>query len=70
MTTRQRYSLFFHYNNVLMLKSVDKEKFIEAIEQGVIYVDFDARTGYNHGTKFRIKSKNIPMLYAEAIKVV
>jgi len=39
-------------------------------EQGVIYVDFDARTGHNHGTKFRIKSKNIPMLYAEAIKVV
>lgn len=67
---RQRYSLFFHYNNVLMLKSVDKEKFIEAIEQGVIYVDFDARTGHNHGTKFRIKSKNIPMLYAEVIKVV
>ena len=53
-----------------MLKSVDKEKFIEAIEQGVIYVDFDARTGHNHGTKFRIKSKNIPMLYEEAIKVV
>ncbi len=70
MTTRQRYSLYFHYNNVLMLKSVDKEKFIEAIEQGVIYVDFDARTGHNHGTKFRIKSKNIPMLYAETIKVV
>ena len=31
-----------------MLKSVDKEKFIEAIEQGVIYVDFDARTGQEH----------------------
>ena len=70
MTTRQRYNQYFHYNNVLMLKSVDKEKFIEAIEQGVVYVDFDARTGHNHGTKFRIKSKNIPMLYAEAIKVV
>lgn len=70
MTTRQRYNQYFHYNNVLMLKSVDKEKFIEAIEKGVVYVDFDARTGHNHGTKFRIKSKNIPMLYAEAIKVV
>ena len=48
----------------------DKEKFIEAIEKGVIYVDFDARTGHNHGTKFRIKSKDIPELYKEAIKVV
>jgi len=37
---------------------------------GKIYIDFDARTGHNHGTKFRIKSKDIPMLYAETIKVV
>ena len=69
-TKREAGDQYFHYNNVLMLKSVDKEKFIEAIELGVIYVDFDARTGHNHGTKFRIKSKDIPMLYAEAIKVV
>lgn len=67
---REGSNQYFHYNNVLMLKSVDKEKFIEAIEKGMIYIDFDARTGHNHGTKFRIKSKNIPMIYAEAIKVV
>lgn len=69
-TKREGGSLYFHYNSVLMLKNVDKEKFIEAIENGVVYIDFDARTGHNHGTKFRIKSKDIPMLYAEAIKVV
>lgn len=70
MTKREGDTQYFHYNNVLMLKSVDKEKFIEAIEQGFIYVDFDARTGHNHGTKYRIKSKNIPMLYAETVKVL
>ena len=69
-TKRENGSQYFHYNNVMMLKSVDKEKFIEAIEQGVIYVDFDARTGHNHGTKFRVKSKDIPLLYKEVIKVV
>lgn len=53
-----------------MLKKVDKSKFIKAIEQGIIYIDFDARTGHNHGTKFRIKKKDIPMLYAEAIRVI
>lgn len=53
-----------------MLKSVDKEKFIEAIENGAVYVDFDARTGHNHGTKFRIKSQDIPKLYSEAINIV
>ncbi|MBQ8676547.1 MAG: MvaI/BcnI restriction endonuclease family protein [Bacteroidaceae bacterium] len=62
--------LYYHYNNVLMLKSVDKEKFIEAIENGAVYVDFDARTGHNHGTKFRIKSQDIPKLYSEAINIV
>lgn len=69
-TKREARSQYYHYNNVLMLKRVDKEKFIDAIEQGIIYIDFDARTGHNHGTKFRIKNKDIPVLYAEAIKVV
>ena len=69
-TKREGGCQYFHYNNVLMLKNVDKEKFIEAIEQGIVYVDFDARSGHNHGTKFRIKSKDIPMLYAEAKRVV
>ncbi len=70
MTKCEEGTQYFHYNNVLMLKNVDKEKFVEAIEQGFIYVDFDARSGHYHGTKFRIKSKNIPMLYAETVKVL
>ena len=69
-TKREAKNQYYHYNNVLMLKNVDKDKFIDAIEQGVIYVDFDARTGHNHGTKFRIKNKDIPCLYAEAIKII
>lgn len=69
-TKREGRTNYYHYNNVLMLKGVDKSKFIDAIEAGVVYVDFDARTGHNHGTKFRIKSKDIPMLYAQAIRVV
>lgn len=67
---REKDSLFYHYNNVLMLKNVDKAKFIDAIDKGIIFIDFDARTGHNHGTKFRIKSQNIPMLYADSVKVV
>ncbi len=63
-------TLYYHYNNVIMLKCVDKYKFIDAIEQGIIFIDFDARTGHNHGTKFRIKSKDIPCLYAETTKIV
>ncbi|MBD3285392.1 hypothetical protein GF359_03115 [candidate division WOR-3 bacterium] len=39
------------------------DKFLNAIEDGRIYVDFDSRTGHNHGTKFRIHRGNFPSLY-------
>jgi len=61
---------YFHYNHVLMLKKVNMDKFIDAIEKGVLYVDFDARTNHNHGTKFRINFKDIPMVYDEVIKII
>lgn len=54
---------FFLYNYVLKLSNLDQNKFIDAIRQGKIYVDFDARTGHNHGTKFRIRYNDIPLLY-------
>ena len=50
-----------------MLKSVNMDKFIDAIEDGFVYVDFDARTGHNHGTKFRINFKDIPKVYKEVV---
>ncbi|HZW87192.1 MAG TPA: MvaI/BcnI family restriction endonuclease [Gallionella sp.] len=56
---------FFHYTDILMLKGLSQDKFIDAIEGGRIYVDFDARTGHNHGTKFRIHKNLIPELYQE-----
>lgn len=42
--------------------------FIEAIEKGIVAIDFDARTNNgrglrNHGTKFRIKYDNLRHLY-------
>ena len=57
----------FLFNEILMLKKFSLEKFIDAIESGDVYIDFDARTGHNHGTKFRIRDKRIPDLYAESI---
>lgn len=43
------------------------DKFIDALENNLIYVDFDARTGHNHGTKFRIRECNIHELYDRVI---
>lgn len=54
---------YFMYDYVLKLSHFDKDHFIKAIQEGKVYVDFDARSGHNHGTKFRIRYTDIPLLY-------
>lgn len=56
----------FHYTRFMMLKGFSQEKFIALLEAGDILVDFDARTGHNHGTKFRFKNSRLPDLYEDA----
>ena len=55
---------YYHYNSIMILSSFSLDNFIKAIEDGVILVDFDARTGHNHGTKFRIRQGNWNLLYS------
>lgn len=54
---------YLKYEDIRMLSTFSMHKFIDAIEKGIIYIDFDARTGHNHGTKFRIRENNIHLLY-------
>ncbi len=56
-------NLHFHYKEIFMLQSLDKKKFIDAIANGDVYIDFDARTGHNHGTKFRLRGRSLIDLY-------
>ena len=58
-------TLHFHYQDIYMLKKFDLNKFIDAIESGSVYIDFDARTGHNHGTKFRLRRELFINLYTE-----
>lgn len=60
---------FYHYTKVTMLQKFKFEGFLQALEQGNILVDFDARTGHNHGTKFRLRQNCLPMLY-ETVKTI
>ncbi|MGB8226240.1 MAG: MvaI/BcnI family restriction endonuclease [Sedimentisphaerales bacterium] len=61
---------YFSYNTIFMLQDFDGEKFISEIENGNIYVDFDARTGHNHGTKFRVKNiKVMKLLYKNSREI-
>ncbi len=32
-------------------------------------VDFDARTGHNHGTKFRLRQNFLPRLYKSVVEI-
>lgn len=71
VTAEERYRdshLYVRYNDIMMLSGFKIEKFIEAIKNKQLLIDFDARTGHNHGTKFRIKPDAIPYLY-ENVKI-
>lgn len=57
---------YFLYDYVLKLSGFDQDKFIETFRKGKLYIDFDARTHHNHGTKIRIHFNDIPLLYRNA----
>lgn len=60
---------FFKYNAFEAYIDPTLDKFLSLVDSGAIYVDFDARSGHNHGTKFRIKPIFKTDLYQEFIKV-
>lgn len=59
----------FKYEEFAAYMNPSIERFLQLMEDGYIYVDFDARTGHNHGTKFRIRPNRKNDLYAEHISV-
>jgi hypothetical protein len=54
---------YFRLNRLLVLQSLDLNRFVGALENGAILIDFDARSHHNHGTKFRIRQDSIPGVY-------
>ncbi len=56
------------YDSARLYKEPQITRFIDAIERGVVAIDFDARTTNgsglrNHGTKFRVNSADLHTLY-------
>lgn len=60
---------YFRYDSLYMLSEFSFEKFLSCIEEGVVLIDFDARTGHNHGTKFRIRQGSWSKVYNDVRKV-
>lgn len=61
---------FYNYSKVMMLQKFSFDGFLNQIEEGNILIDFDARTGHNHGTKFRMRQNCLPNLYEEATVIL
>lgn len=60
----------YKYSKMMMLQGFSFEGFLRAIEDAKILVDFDARTGHNHGTKFRLRQDCLPMLYGKVTTIL
>lgn len=56
---------YYLYSKIMMLKGFNLDGFLQGLNEGYVYVDFDARTGHNHGTKFRLRQDKFPMLYKD-----
>ena len=59
----------YRYSRAQMLSTFDFDALLTALELGTGYVDFDARTGHNHGTKFRVRVSALPGLYKSAVTI-
>jgi len=53
----------------MMLQNFNFKRFLAAIENGIILVDFDAKTTHNHDTKFRMKPNMWPHFYENETQV-
>jgi hypothetical protein len=60
---------YFYYREAWMSEHANLDRFLNEIEKGNVLVDFDARTGHNHGTKFRVRQRAYPNLYKQSEKV-
>lgn len=55
---------FFWYTKATVLEGFSFEGLLRSLEDGVVLVDCDARTGHNHGTKFRLRQDARARLYS------
>jgi len=66
----ERKKEFYKYTKITMLQGFNFESFLKAIKKAKILVDFDARTGHNHGTKFRMRQNALPALYKKSKVII
>lgn len=66
---RERGQEFYRYTRILMLQDLAEDRLIDALASGIIRIDFDARSGHNHGTKFRLPQVELPSIYDQVFEL-
>ncbi|MEW6142519.1 MAG: MvaI/BcnI family restriction endonuclease [Chloroflexota bacterium] len=59
---------YFLYSELYILSGFSFDRFLDCVRSGTILIDFDARTGHNHGTKIRIKQGHWRDLYSDIVR--
>mgnify|MGYP001235550852 CR=1 FL=1 len=59
----------FMYTDALLLSNFLPKKMEELFNKNALYVDFDARTRHNHGTKFRVDVKYLKDLFEKSVSL-
>lgn len=63
-TTGQK---MFYYDEAFIFSGFKICNLVELFNTGGLYLDFDARTRHNHGTKIRVKKDRLPELFDSCI---
>ena len=61
---------YYNYNRAMFLHGLNPQKLYDLFASGSVYIDFDARTGHNHGTKLRISVNALPSIFDDSELIV
>ena len=59
----------FLYESATLFTGFIPSQIERLFDAGGLYIDFDARTGHNHGTKLRVDLRSIRDLFRQAIRI-
>lgn len=59
----------FSYSEIWRLEDFAFNNLLKGIKAGKLYIDFDARTTHNHGTKFRVYARDWPMFFSKVTRL-
>ena len=62
-TSKTQETELFRIVSGLVLQGFDIDSFLDAVEDDAVRIDFDARTGHNHGQKFRVQRDRLAELW-------